>query len=643
MKEIITTGKSLESIREKLSLEWSCSPEDLILEVIEKPGIFNRSWKVKVILADKAEEDIPEDTSITWDETKYTIFPGKQVETIVPFPLAGKLFYQENEIRDEYSVRKGDCFEFYPLSKEGGLTWELDVASDGSKAVAIVKHEHSGRYILEEEIPQSAQLFLDRFISWESSPDSNVVQTEEDLKRELAEKGIIYGVRPNLWIDFLTIDGKGEIVLAEYTPPIQTIQPELIDFVGEPVFEEEDDEEKIDFFACKLKVCQKDEILARKVPGKEGTPGIDIFGNALPVEKMKDFVFKLKKNVYLSEDGLEVFASCPGTPLRVNNNTYLVENAYILNKDVDLETGSIDFPGDVNIGRDVKDGLYVYSGGKIQIQGSVSSASLKAETGLIIRRNIIASKIMVGEKNVFRSQLFNGLQEVNDELNQCIAQVEQLQNVSVNSNVGQLLKVLLEKNYQKLPQKTLELESLIGNEKVDCVSQELEVAVRTIKHFLVGAGPLQLKNLLYLKSAFKVIDHFLNTKSDLIPPSVVVCDTHYVQNSEINCAGDFICKKGIYNSTIKVEGNIKIHGVCRGGEINCAGDIYIWELGGSSMSATTLRAAKDSRINVDYCHSNIRIYQGKELVRIEDDAQKLEIYREKGTLQVGKLKWDGKN
>lgn len=515
MKEIVATGKSLESIREEWAMEWSCSPEDLILEVIDKPGVFRRSWKVRVKLSEAPAGDIiPEETKITWDGLKYTILPGKQVETIVPFPLAGRLRSKTEGIITELNIQKGDIFEFYPEVKEGGLTWDIEV-SDGSKAVAKIWHEHAGRYVLAEEIPKLKVLPLERYLTWEAAPDSSEVQTEDDLKSELNEKGIIYGIRPNIWIEILTIDGRGEVLLAEHTPPVQPVEPQLIDYVGEPVFKG-DEEERIDFFACKLRTCQKDEVLARKIPGKEGTPGVDIFGNIIAVDKMKDFAFKLKKNVYLSEDGLEVKASCPGTPLRGDNYTYLVDQAYILNRDVDLETGSIDFPGDVKLGKDVKDGFYVYSGGKIVVQGSVSGASLKAETGLVVKNNIIASKIMIGEKHVFRSQFYKDLQDINEELYTCLAQVEQLQNISGNTNAGQLLKIVLEKNFQQLPKKSEELEKLLENKDPDYISQEVEIAVRTIKHFLAGLGPLQLKNLLYLKNALKVADYFLETKYDLL-------------------------------------------------------------------------------------------------------------------------------
>jgi hypothetical protein len=148
MREIIVTGKSLEGIREEWASQWACSPEQLIIEVIEKPGVFNRSWKVKVILdTDNAYVSTSEETIVTWDGTKYRIIPGLETESILPFLSAGKLFHKAKEIQNEFMVQKGDIFEFVPEVKEGGLDWKIDIEPDGSKVTARVSHEHSGKYV----------------------------------------------------------------------------------------------------------------------------------------------------------------------------------------------------------------------------------------------------------------------------------------------------------------------------------------------------------------------------------------------------------------------------------------------------------------------------------------------------------------
>ncbi len=642
MREIIATGKNLEVIQEQWAKEWNCTPDSLVLEILDKPGVFNRSWKVKVTLPDEALElSEQEETIIDWDGTKYTIKPGLNTEIIVPYPLAGRLMLQGKEISDEYFVARGNIFEFYPISKRSQLSWNIEVAPGGTKATARVRHEHGGSYILAEEIAPCTKLQLERYLTWQGQEDNSEKRSEEDLKKDLAEKGIIYGIKPNIWVEFLTVEGLAEVEVAVHVPPKPTVQPDLIDFVGEPA-SEDDDENKVDFFGSKLRTCQKDEVLARKIPGTEGTPGIDIFGNIIAVERLKDFAFKGKKNVYLSDDQLEIRASCSGTPLRINMHTYAVENAYIIQKDINLESGSVNFPGDVRIGRDVKDGFYVHAEGKVTVHGSVSGAEIKAEGGLVVKNNIIASKIWIGERHVFRSQFTKALHDLKDELESCILQVEQLQSVSGNNNVGQLLKILLDKKFPNLPSKSEELVNLMDFKDPDYINPELEVAVKTIKRFLIGMGPLQLRDLMYLKNAAKIIEYFLATKGALVSAGVV-CETNYVQNSQIKCSGNFVCRKGIYNSNIYIEGDVAVHGVCRGGEIGCQGDVYVWELGGPGVAPTVIKASKNSSVKVDYSYANTRIFLGKELIRIDEQIQKLEVYREKGIVRVEKLKWDGRN
>ena len=650
MKEVIVVGKTLEEIREEWALTWKCSPEKLVIDVLEKPGVFNRNWKVKVILPEELEqEELSENTVFIWDGEKYGIHIGADIEKVVPYPPVGRLTYKGQEVIQQIKAHKGEILEFYPLKKDGGLAWQIEVLPDRYRALAKIKHISTGRYIVDEIIPKCEELIFENIVKWVPEPDNlSKPLTEDNYNSELLEKRIIYGIRPEGWIDLLKQiellkpEEEREVVLAEATMPIQPVQDQIIDYTGESIKQEENQEQVIDFFASKLQICQKDDILAKIIPGKEGIPGQNVLGEILPVEPFKRLKFKLGKNVYLSEDGMEVRAGCGGLPMRVTENTYQVENVHIVSKDVDLETGSIDFPGDVRIGGNVNDGLRVHAEGSIQVRGSVASAELKAEVGVQVHSNIMASKIIIGERHVNRSRFCKALQELNEDLMPCISQVEQLQSVSKDTKAGHILKVLLEKKYPNLGPKSQELEQMLHPADAEFVIQELEVAIRTVKHFLVGLGPLQLEDLRYFKSALKAINHFLETKGNVLPESVL-CETNYIQNSEIICAGDFICRKGTYNSSIKAGGSIKVFGVCRGGEISCGGDIYIWELGGPSLGSTVIKMAKTSRLAVDYCHGNVKIYVGKEMVTIDEYVQKLDIYREKGIVQVDKIKWDGRN
>lgn len=587
------------------------------------------------------KEKIPEDTVLSWDGEKYLIKLSTNIKKIVPFPTAGRLISNGQEVLKEMNISTEEILTFYPVQKNYGLKWSIEVLPNKQKAIAKVKREDTGHYILTEIASESNVLVLENHLKWEPGPDLSEYLAEDNLKQELFAKGICHGLRSDLWTEFLKVTGEKEVVLAEATMPIQPVPMEIINYVEEHIKQDASNGQAIDYFASKLRTCQKDEILAKKVPGQEGISGTNVLGEILPPEPLKDLQFKLQKNVYLSDDGMEVRAACAGIPVRINDLTYLVENVYIVSKDVSLETGSIDFPGDVLVGGNVNDGLRVHADGNIKVRGSVASAKLKAESGVQVDNNIIASKIIIGEKHVIRSGFSKLLQEVNEELIVCISQVEQLQSVSKSTKVGPLLKVILEKKFPDLASKCEALEQMLNPEDPDFITRELEVAVRTLKHFLVGLGPLHLEDLGHIKNILKVIDYFLITKGKILPTNVV-CETNYIQNSQIICAGDFICRKGAYNSSIKASGNIKIFGIFRGGEISCAGDISIWELGGPSVSSTVINASKDSKLNVEYCHGNIKVYLGKELVSVDEDVQKLEIYRENGIVKFEKIKWDGR-
>jgi hypothetical protein len=84
MKEKIVTGRSLPEIRREVAEEWACSPDKLEIEVLEKSGLFNRVWKVKVRLNDSGST--VDKTLISREGEKYIIVPNKKVEKIIPFP-----------------------------------------------------------------------------------------------------------------------------------------------------------------------------------------------------------------------------------------------------------------------------------------------------------------------------------------------------------------------------------------------------------------------------------------------------------------------------------------------------------------------------------------------------------------------------
>jgi len=585
-------------------------------------------------------KEIRQASQAIWDGTKYIFVLGEGVKQMRPFVQAGGLWLNGKLQDKPFRISLGDQVEYQPYAQAGRLTWEMQVRFHGLSVVAKVRHELPGHYILPKDLPAGEEIDLAQVATWESLPVLGEVWNEARLNADLEQLKVVHGRRPGVWSEIIAVQGVAEVVIAVATPAIPTEHAKLEDYVGITQALSETGGKSVDFFASKVKIVNEGAVLARKIPGKPGVPGQDVLGKVFPAAAVKDFQFRLKKNVVLSADGLEVLAGCAGQPVRVDEKTYMVENVYVLNQDVDLVTGSIEFPGDVLIQGNVQDGLRIFAGGKLEIKGSVSHAELRAEKGAKIYQNLLGGKIVVGEKFVVRSELLRGVSELKNQLSVCLQRTAELINSpgAINFKPGLCLKLVMEKQFPELPKLSDRLENFVLEHKNDeMVTEGLIVSIRTAKHFLAGLGPLELQSLPFLQRVDQALEQFVINMSLEIPEKLSLV-VNYVQGATIECGGSFECQKGVYNSDIRVEGDVTIEGVCRGGKIIAGGKVSIRELGGSGVSSTFIQISPKSRLLVEYCHPNAIIAVGKEIIHIEEAYRKLEIYRENGRVQVEKIR-----
>ncbi|EHQ91577.1 FapA family protein [Desulfosporosinus youngiae] len=640
MPEKVIQAHSLEGTKEEWARKLNILPENITLEVIDKPSFFSRQWTVRLSWQDKTQAPVLNPSQAIWNGTNYLISPGEGVKQIIPYAKAGEVWYNGVLQNKSFQVSLGEQVEFHPLIQAGQLTWELNLRFQGLSVAAKVKHELPGRYSLAPVIPGMEVLDLAQYVGWENLPAQGEIWDEARLKADLEQLKVVHGLRQGIWEEIMAVEGVGEVVLAEATLPVAPIHARIEDFVGQAQVLYGAEEQTIDFFASKVKLVEEGAVLARKIPGRPGIPGKDVLGKVLPSATEKDLKFNLKKNVYLSDDGLEVVAACAGQPIRLDERTYMVENVYLMDKDVDLATGSIEFPGDVFVNGNVQDGLHIFAGGKLEIKGSVSHAELRAEKGARIHQNLLGGKVLVGEKFVVRSELLRLISDLRDRLKVCLQRTGELMKSpgAVNLKPGQCLKLIMEKQFSDLPKLSKCVEKFVLDNKEDeMITEGLIVSVRTAKHFLGGLGPLEPNAIPLLQRVNQALEQFAESLTVEIPEKLSFI-VSYVQGTSIECGGSFECQKGTYNSVIRVEGNVTINGVCRGGKIFAGGIVKIRELGGSEVSSTFVQISSGGRLYVDYCHSNVIISVGREIVRIEEDYRNVEIYRENGRVQFEKIR-----
>ncbi len=125
------------------------------------------------------------------------------------------------------------------------------------------------------------------------------------------------------------------------------------------------------------------DILAEKIPAKDGRDGVDIFGDVVESVPPMDAELLCGKGVSLSENNLRAYADREGYPKLSPGGSISVNDAHVIRGDVDFTTGHVKFNKNVFITGTVKSGFKVEAvdvvaravdGGIISAKGDVSIA-----------------------------------------------------------------------------------------------------------------------------------------------------------------------------------------------------------------------------------------------------------------------------
>lgn len=124
----------------------------------------------------------------------------------------------------------------------------------------------------------------------------------------------------------------------------------------------------------------------------EGQPGMDITGMVVKQKPGVPAKFNVGAGTSLINDGLEIIAAVDGN-LVYKNGSFCVDETLVINGDVDVSSGNIDFIGAVNIKGSVFEGFRVTSKKNISINGSVNGAEISADGDIFIKIGSINSHI----------------------------------------------------------------------------------------------------------------------------------------------------------------------------------------------------------------------------------------------------------
>ncbi|MBZ0255704.1 FapA family protein, partial [bacterium] len=142
----------------------------------------------------------------------------------------------------------------------------------------------------------------------------------------------------------------------------------------------------------------EDQLLARMLDPTEGEAGETITGKELPPTPGKEAKFPAGKNVRISEDGKELYASIRGVICK-DGEKYSVSPTYNIQGDVSYQTGNVRLEETVVVSGGVLPEFKIEAGQDIHVTGLVESAFLTAEGSIYC-----SAGIQGGEKAVLKAK-----------------------------------------------------------------------------------------------------------------------------------------------------------------------------------------------------------------------------------------------
>jgi len=235
------------------------------------------------------------------------------------------------------------------------------------------------------------------------TPGKPIPITEDDIRKNLEEKGVVKGILEKRIEEVLVEKLIGQEVLiargraAEdgkdgFIKPLQEIKksnPEdCMDSRG-----------RVDFKQMRqINLVEKGEVLAELFPPTKGKEGYDVTGKILSPKPGKAVDFTLTPDVGVNpENEYQLVALKNGTLKK----DFTIDAINFINGNVDFTTGNISYPQSLVITGDVKGGFSIYCGENIEIRGCVEDAEVVADGDVIVKQGFIGSgKGLIKGKNV---------------------------------------------------------------------------------------------------------------------------------------------------------------------------------------------------------------------------------------------------
>lgn len=137
---------------------------------------------------------------------------------------------------------------------------------------------------------------------------------------------------------------------------------------------------------------RKGDIIADITPPTPGEPGMNIFGKEIPATPGTEAKVPVGKNTLLTADRKALVAACDGH-IVFGKGRFQVEDTVLVQADLDISVGNINFFGDVHVRGDVLEGFSITAGKNVKVDGTVFGSTITAGGTITIAGGCLNSTI----------------------------------------------------------------------------------------------------------------------------------------------------------------------------------------------------------------------------------------------------------
>jgi len=547
-----------------------------------------------------------------------------------PRVMAGEnvvILLKGQEVEHPIVVSDRDSLGICTKDTEPRINFKVRISKDKLKARLTIEKLPGKKYVLADSQPMTELKIKAKCVS-EEEPAPPEFDTVMNL---LQEQGVVFGIDEEAIR--CGIASEEQVVNIEVARGIDPGASE--DATIRYNLDEENSHEQVinPYGPGKIHSVSVGGILAIKRPPVQGSPGVDVSGQEIPARTPEDVQIRIRDGVKLISDGAVAIATRSGRPtLEGFNKRFLsVRPVYVVEGNVDLSIGNIEFEGDIVILDSVLDGFTVKAGGNIQVYGDVLHAFLFANGNISINKKVISSKLQAGCNTLAYKKIHKLFLQISLRLEDMIKALKQIKSQPSFSSAdlrqkgdGQLIQLLMDFSFKDVPKLVQDLIQIILSESDQGFLHGIVEVAQQLGKNLCNLGPMRIREDREIEILRDNVEAVIE-QIDLIITDSANISLSYAQNSDIKASGNVVVTgQGVITSRLEAGAKIMVaKGVVRGGELIARDSIKVSELGSTQDAEVNILLIDNCSLQADTVRPAITIKHGSNVRIVQEMGHNL--------------------